>query len=107
MIELVKILGIPQPNNCSESQRGGGNCLSVLPEVGANSGQAEKGLAVLFGVVAAMAVVVIIIAAINFANSEGNPENIAKAKKTIIYALVGLIIALSAEAIVLTLIGRF
>ena len=99
MIEKLLILSQARPNNCQ-----GNNCLSSLPEVAANEGQIQKGLAIVFGAFAAVAVIVIIIAAINFANSEGNPDNISRAKKTIIYALVGLVIALSAEAAVFTVL---
>lgn len=82
------------------------DCFTVLPESPAGADQVRTGLAVVFAVLAAVAVIIIIVSAINLAASEGNPENISKAKKSIIYALVGLIIALSAEAAVLTLIGR-
>lgn len=82
------------------------NCLTVLPQVAGNADQIRNILAVVFAVFAAVAVVVIIIAAINFAASEGNSDKIAQSRKTIIYALVGLVIALSAEALVLTLVGR-
>lgn len=92
--------------NCDPSSTEAG-CLSVLPQVSANEGQVQSILAVVFGVFAAIAVIVIVIAAINFATADGNPDNISRAKKTIIYALIGLVIALSAEAIVLTLLGRF
>jgi hypothetical protein len=84
----------------------GDKCLSVLPEVSAVRSQLQSGLAVIFGVMAAIAVLIIILAAINMATADGNPENISKSKKTIIYALIGLVIALSAEAIVLTVLGR-
>jgi hypothetical protein len=84
----------------------GDNCLSTLPEVRANESSVENGLAIVFGVFAAVAIIVIILAAISFATSEGNPENIAKAKKTIVYALIGLVLALAAEAIVLLVLGR-
>ena len=82
------------------------NCLSRLPEVAANEKQLQNGLAIVFGVLAAIAVIVIILGAISFITSEGNPENISKSKKTVIYALIGLVIALSAEAIVLTVVGK-
>jgi heme/copper-type cytochrome/quinol oxidase subunit 2 len=84
----------------------GSQCLSVLPEVSANDNQLRNGLALAFGIFAAVAVLVIIIAAINFATAEGDADKISRAKKTIIYAVIGLIICLSAEAIVLTVIGR-
>lgn len=91
--------------NCEESARND-QCLSILPDVSTDGTQLRNGLAVIFATFAAVAIIVIIIAAINFANSEGNPENISKAKQTIIYALIGLVISLSAEAVVLTLLGR-
>lgn len=47
----------------------------------------------------------IIFAAFRYVTSQGNPENSAKAQSTILYALVGLIIAVSAIAIV-TYIGN-
>ena len=92
---------IRRRQNCDEAA-----CNSILPEVAAGRGQVESILTIVFGVFAAVAVIVIVIAAINFATAEGNPENISKAKKTIIYALIGLVIALSAEAIVLLIAGR-
>ncbi len=98
----------PAPNkikNCPP-ESSDTNCLTVLPQVAGNADQIRNILSVVFAVAAALAVVIIIIAAINFAASEGNPDKIAQSRKTIIYALIGLVIALSAEAMVLTLIGR-
>lgn len=99
----LQILAQPvrQRTNCEGNQ-----CLSRLPEVSANEQQLQKGLAIAFGIFAAVAVLVIVIAAINFATAEGDPDKISRAKKTIIYAAIGLIICLSAEAIVLTVLGR-
>lgn len=77
-----------------------------LPQVKAESDNLQKMLAVVFGVAAAIAVLVIVIAAIEFAQGGGNPEKISKAKNTIIYALIGLVIALSAEVIVYTILGK-
>ncbi len=94
-----------KPKNCPPDSSDT-DCLSVLPQVGADSGQIKNILSIVFAVFAALAVVIIIIAAINLAASEGNPDNVSRAKKTIIYALVGLVISLTAEAMVLTLVGR-
>lgn len=101
MIASQIIADVQKRSNCA-----GEKCLSILPEVKAQDEQLEKILAVIFGTFAAVAVLVIIVGAINFATAEGNAENISKAKKTIIYALVGLAIALSAETIVLMILGR-
>ncbi len=78
----------------------------ALPQVSANSTNVRNGLAVIFAAFAAVTILVIVKASIDFATSDGNPENISKAKKTLIYAVVGLISAESAETIVLTVIGK-
>lgn len=110
MISLKMLLAayepaIKQRENCkSDDTRE--SCLNVLPQVSANENQIQNGLSIIFAVLAAVAVLVIIIAAINLAASEGNPDNISRSKQTIVYALVGLVIALSAEFIVLASLGR-
>jgi len=45
-------------------------------------------------------VLYIVIAALQLITSGGNPESAKKARETIIYAVIGLIVAVSAEAIV-------
>ena len=88
-------------NNCN-----GESCISNLPTVNANENQIQNLLGIVFGVIAAVAVIVIILAAIGFATADGNPDDVSKAKKTIIYALIGLAIAISAEAIIYTILGK-
>lgn len=80
--------------------------LTKLPEVKANENQIENILAVAFGVVAGIAVLSLVIAAINFATGGGDPEKISRSKNAIIFSLVGLAIALSAEAIVLLFLNK-
>ncbi len=77
-----------------------------LPEVAANETQLKNILATVFGVIAAVAVITIIVAAINFASAGGDADKLSKSKTTIIYALVGLVVAMSAEVIVLTVLGK-
>lgn len=77
-----------------------------LPEVSANQNQLQSILAVAFGVAAAIAVLVIVISAINFASAGSDKDKIGRSKNAIIFALIGLIIAVSAEIIVLTVLGR-
>ena len=52
------------------------------------------------GVVGTVGVIMIIVAGIFYLTSAGNPERIGVAKKTLIYAIVGIAIALSAGAII-------
>jgi hypothetical protein len=103
--ELLKILAIETPTNCRPESTGG-NCLTKLPEVSADEEQLKRGLTIVFGTIAAIAIVTILLAAINIASGGNDPDKIARAKRSIIYSLIGLAIAISAEIIVLTLIGR-
>lgn len=78
-----------------------------LPNVSADEGQLEGILSFVFGLCAAVAVLVIMFASINYITGGGDPDKISRAKKTIIFALIGLTIAILAQAIVYTLLGRF
>jgi hypothetical protein len=78
----------------------GATCDTGLPKVGASSGNLQSGLTAVFAVVAVVAVVVAVIGGLQFILAQGNPQSVARARQTIIYAVVGLAIAVSAEAIV-------
>jgi uncharacterized membrane protein SpoIIM required for sporulation len=78
----------------------GASCETGLPRVEANNKNFQAGLQIVFGIVAAMAVLVIIIAAIRLTSSQGNPQEATKARQAIIYAVAGLVVALGAEAFV-------
>lgn len=52
-----------------------------------------------FGILGAISVIVIIIAAIRLSTSRGNPDAIGKLRNTLIYAGIGLAICVSATAI--------
>jgi hypothetical protein len=71
-----------------------------LPKIAADNDTFYDALTLFFGVVAALAILSIVIAGFNFVTSDGDPEKISRSKKTILLALIGLVIALSAEAIV-------
>ena len=60
----------------------------------------QAGLTLLFGVLGAISVLVIALAGLRMIIGSGNPESIAKAKNTIIYACIGLAICVSAMAVV-------
>lgn len=53
-----------------------------------------------------IAVVVVVIAGINYALSSGDPTKTANAKNTILYAVIGLVVISSAIAITSYIIGR-
>ena len=56
--------------------------------------------------IAVIAVLIIVIAALNIVTAGGDPAKVAKARSTILYALIGLIIAISADVIVALIAGR-
>ena len=53
-----------------------------------------------------IAVIVVIIAGINYSLSSGDPSKTASAKNTILYSVIGLVITASAIAITSYIIGK-
>ena len=60
---------------------------------------------VVIGVVGFVAVVVIILGGVQYTTSAGDPGKVKKAKDTILYGIVGLVVALLAYAIVNFVLG--
>jgi uncharacterized membrane protein YidH (DUF202 family) len=85
----------------------GTDCSNGLPHAAANSSNVHRLLQVMFGILGALAVLMIVIGALNFINSEGDSQKAANARSVMIYSLVGLVIALSAEIIVSFVLGHF
>lgn len=77
-----------------------------LPEVQADGNTVATVMQVVFGVFGAVSVLVVTIAGFMYIISQGDPQRIAKAKDTIIYAIIGLIVSMSGWAIVTFVIGR-
>ena len=76
-----------------------------LDNSGDNAGKAvttkvNTAINVVLGVLGLVAVVMIIIGAISFVTSQGDAAKTTKAKNTILYSVIGLIVALLAFAIV-------
>lgn len=59
-----------------------------------------------FGVIAAISFLMIVFAGFRYVISIGDPAKIATARKTITYSIIGLIVSLSATAIVAFVIGN-
>jgi hypothetical protein len=57
-------------------------------------------LALVFSIIGAIAVIIIVLAGFTYITSKGEPEKTAKAKDTILYAVIGLIVAILATTIV-------
>lgn len=85
---------------------GGGTCDTGLPTVNATSGNLHSAIQVIIGIAGAIAVVMIVIGGLQFITAQGEPSGVAKARKTLIFAVVGLIVAILAEAIVTFVVSK-
>jgi uncharacterized BrkB/YihY/UPF0761 family membrane protein len=103
---LEKILLFAQrPKNCNLGDDGA-TCQTTLPKVLADGNELRTALAIVFAVAAGVALISLMIAALNYVTAFSDHDKIVRSRRNIIYSIVGLLIALSAEAIVLTVVGR-
>lgn len=79
--------------------------LRPLPGTNATDTQIQTIFAIVCGVVAALSLLFIVIGGFRYIISTGDPSATAQARKTIIYALVGLLVSVSAFAITRFVIG--
>lgn len=80
---------------------------SSLPQnVPTDSSELQTVLGIVFGIAGALALLIIIISGVRYILSGGDPQKAAKAREGIIYALVGLVVAISAETIVVFVVGK-
>jgi uncharacterized membrane protein YuzA (DUF378 family) len=71
-----------------------------LPKVHSTPAMLMTVLQILFVVMGAVSLLIVTIAGFNMVLSKGEPQKVAKARSTIIYALVGLVVSIAAAAIV-------
>jgi hypothetical protein len=71
-----------------------------VPQGSLGENNVSNALKLVFGVAGAVALLIVTIAGFKYVLSQGNPQETAKAKNTILYALIGLTICLTAFAIV-------
>lgn len=79
---------------------------NVLPQNELNKDTIATIMTVVFAIIGGVAFIVIIISGFKFILSEGNPDKVAKARNSIIYAAIGLAICVSAVTIVNLVSGR-
>lgn len=72
----------------------------TLPNIQANDHAVNNMLTTVFEIVGAIAFLVLVISGLRYVLSGGDPGKMAQAKKSILYALIGLVVVLSAYAIV-------
>jgi hypothetical protein len=71
-----------------------------LPHVDGDQNAIKAIMSIIFGFIGAIALLVIVVSGFRYIISAGDPQKASQAKNGIIFALVGLIIAISADAIV-------
>lgn len=77
-----------------------------IPTTSATDTKLKAIMVFVFGIIAAISFLVIVIAGFKYVISIGEPAKITAARKTITYAVVGLAVSLSAIAIVSFVIGK-
>ena len=70
-----------------------------IPKPGVSNDTFQTVLQLVFGVMGGAALIVVTVAGLKYVLSQGNPQETAKAKNTILYALVGLGLSISAFTI--------
>lgn len=103
---LMLLSNIAAGNGLANCGDGATNCDTGLPKIVAGKDQVDQILAIVFGAFAALAVLMIVIAGLRFVTAQGDSNEIAKARKTIIYAVIGLAVSLTAEAFVAFVLGN-
>ncbi|HSH55901.1 MAG TPA: hypothetical protein VK983_03680 [Candidatus Limnocylindrales bacterium] len=71
-----------------------------LPGTAATPAKVQAILTILFSIIGALSLLMFTIGGFRYVASEGDPQATGKAKGTVIYSLVGLIVSISAVLIV-------
>ena len=90
---------LDDPTICSDVEAADGATGDANPIYG-NNGLLTRAISILSFVVGVAAVVVMVIAGIQMMLSQGEPAKVTKNRNQIIYAVVGLVVAVLAQAIV-------
>ena len=77
-----------------------------LPQVPAGDTTITNLISAVFAIIGALALLTIVISGFNYIFSQGDPEKVARAKNTIVYAAIGLVVSASAAVIVKFVLGK-
>ena len=80
--------------------------ISPLPQVSTGPDRIQVILTVIFTLLGALSVMFITIGGFRYVASQGDPQAAARAKNTIFYAIIGLIVAICSVAIVTFVLGK-
>lgn len=104
--QFKKVQNCPSGESSAFNPGANGNCLTNLPQVAAGQNEVRTVLSIVFAVTAGVALISLMIAALNYVTAFSDQDKIVRSRRNIIYSLLGLVISLSAEAIVLTIVGK-
>ena len=100
-LPIVRVLG------SEESAKGQvKNIIDSFPNSGESGGTVQDIVNYILYAAGILAVVMIIVAGIKMTTSGGNPGAVAKAKQTLVYAIIGLAVVILAYAIVNFVVGK-
>lgn len=71
-----------------------------VPQASVNSGTFTTILQIVFGIMGGIALIIFMLAGLKYITSQGDASAVAKAKNTILYAIIGLAVAAFAFTIV-------
>lgn len=79
---------------------------SPFPQITSTSGVLTNVLNLVFGIIGGLALITVTYGGLKYVLSRGEPAQTAKAKDTILYALIGLAVSILASVIVNFVIGK-
>lgn len=77
-----------------------------IPRPPVDNSTVGNALQIVFGITGAVALLVITFAGFKYVLSRGNPQETAKAKDTILYAIIGLVVSMLAVGIISFVVGK-
>lgn len=77
-----------------------------IPTTDAGNSFFVNALTIVFVIIGTISLLVVVMAGLTYVTSQGEPDKIARARRTIIYAITGLVVSISAATIVYFFIGR-
>lgn len=73
---------------------------SCLPHPAASAGSVSTAVNIIFGITASITLLMLVIGGLRYILARGDPSGTAQAKNTLLYAIIGLFVVLTAYAIV-------
>lgn len=81
--------------------------ISSLPNhSGGSNNEIKTILGIVYGIAGALAVLYIIISGFRYIISDGDPQKAAQAKQGILYAVIGIVVVISAQVITIFVVGK-